>query len=286
MSSTVEPAVGEAWAYRARWQDPLVQVTVVRYGVKSPRRVLVRFIGDEFEGHQDWVPPARLKAPWQDVGEFVAHERRWDAVTSASPNDDAPEASAASVVFHHLIGRELATLGWNAERGVIRIHDVEALAALLDLDPADLRSDPLSFEEDGDLIASWSVTSNVARRAAERDPHAVLRYVEREEVDARREAVFGRTYPKRGKGEAWHISPEIRAQVDQEHGQPLRAVLREWCGQEPVDLRTELAELRKEASRLGALAQAALDALRRAGHVREANRLERESGAARGDPRP
>jgi hypothetical protein len=45
-----EPAVGEAWAYRARNHDPLVRVVVVRFGVKTPRRVLVRFVDDEFEG--------------------------------------------------------------------------------------------------------------------------------------------------------------------------------------------------------------------------------------------
>jgi hypothetical protein len=34
------PTAGELWAYRARGQDPLVQVAVVRLGVKKPQRVL------------------------------------------------------------------------------------------------------------------------------------------------------------------------------------------------------------------------------------------------------
>ena len=146
MSAPAEPAVGEAWAYRARYQDPLVQVVVVRRGVKTPRRVLVRFVDDEFEGREDWVPPARLKAPWQEVDAFIARERRWEAVVSASPGYDAPDESAASIVFDRLIDSGLATLGYNAERGVIRIHDVNGLAAYLDLDPAELRADPVSFE--------------------------------------------------------------------------------------------------------------------------------------------
>jgi len=65
------PAAGELWAYRARGQDPLVQVAVVRLGVKTPQRVLVRFVDEEFEGQQDWVPPARLKVPWSGVDEYV-----------------------------------------------------------------------------------------------------------------------------------------------------------------------------------------------------------------------
>lgn len=84
MSATdiTEPAVGEAWAYRARHHDPFVQMRVVRFGVKTPRRVLVRFVDEEFEGLQDWVPPSRLKVPWSGMAEFVARERRWDAVVA------------------------------------------------------------------------------------------------------------------------------------------------------------------------------------------------------------
>jgi hypothetical protein len=42
------PAAGEFWAYRVRRQDPLVQVAVVRLGVKTPQRILVRFVDDEW----------------------------------------------------------------------------------------------------------------------------------------------------------------------------------------------------------------------------------------------
>ncbi len=285
MSAPAEPAVGEAWACRARYQDPLVHVVVVRFGVKTPRRVRVRFVDGEFEAREDWVPPARLKARWQDIDAFIAREHRWEAVVSVSPDYDAPDESAASIVFDRLTDSGLARLGYNAERGVIRIHDIDGLAASLDLDPAELRADPVSFEEEGDLVASWPITLKVARRAAERDPHRILRYVEHEEADARQEAVFGQDYPKRGRGEALHISPEICAQVDEDHGKPVRAIRREWCGTEPVDLRNEIAELRKETARLGALAESALDALRRSGQVKEADRLEREFGTTRESPR-
>jgi len=93
--------------------------------------------------------------------------------------------SAASIIFDKLIDAGLATLGYNAERGVIRIHAVDGLFASLDLDPTELRADAVSFEEEGDLVASWPITLRVARRAAERDPHTILRYVEHEEADAR-----------------------------------------------------------------------------------------------------
>ena len=286
MSAPAEPAVGQAWAYRARHQDPLVQVIVVRLGVNTPRRVRVRFVDDAFEGCEDWVPPARLKVPWQDVDAYISRERRWEVVVRPSPAYDAPEESAAGIVFDELIDTGLAALGYNAERGVIRIHDVDGLAAFLDLDPGELRADPVSFEEEGDLVAPWPITLRVARSAAERDPHTILRYVEHEEAEARQEAVFGRYHPKRGKSAAWEISAESCAQSDEEHGKPVRVILREWCGAEPVELRSELAELRRESARLGKLAESALDALRQAGQVKEANRLEREFGVVREDSRP
>src|ERR1700690_4333525 len=93
------PAAGELWAYRARGRDPLVQVAVVRLGVKAPQRVLVRFVDDVFEGLQDWVPPARLKVPWSVVDEYVARERRWDELLRPSVGVALTEELAASSVF-------------------------------------------------------------------------------------------------------------------------------------------------------------------------------------------
>jgi hypothetical protein len=64
----------------------------------------VRFIDEEFEGLQDWVPPGRLKVRWSGAPEFVARERRWDAVVAPSPPDyDGPEESAAGIVIHLLV---------------------------------------------------------------------------------------------------------------------------------------------------------------------------------------
>jgi hypothetical protein len=102
----------------------------------------------------------------------------------------------------------LAATGWNATRGTIRIHDVAGLATFLDVAPSELRVDGISFEEDGDLISPWPITLAIARRAAGRDPHPVLGYVEKEEADARREATYGSWHRRRGAPDD-HISAEI-----------------------------------------------------------------------------
>jgi hypothetical protein len=69
-NADVEP--GERWAYRARQVDELVEVRVLRLGTQKPARVLVRFVDDAFEGREEWVPPARLKVPWQTLSRSVS----------------------------------------------------------------------------------------------------------------------------------------------------------------------------------------------------------------------
>jgi hypothetical protein len=274
----------QAWAYRGRWNDPLVAVRVVRIGVRRPARVLVHFLDDEFEGLEEWVPPARLKCPWREVDAFRARETQWEAVTADGPLRDSPLESAAMVVFEELIDPALATMGYNATSGISYIHDLPALAAFLDEDP-DAWQVPPSFLEDGALIVPWSVTERIARRAAARDPHRLLLYVEREEAEARREATYGHWY-RAGRGEERHMPAEACAQFDEEHSMPVRAILREWAGQEPADLRDAVHELRLEAAAQAALATAALAALREHGYTREANRLEREHAASPSGPSP
>ena len=268
------PAAGELWAYRARGQDPLVQVAVVRLGVKKPQRVLVRFVDDEFEGRQDWVPPARLKVPWSGVEEYVARERRWDEVLRPAVGVSLTEELAASSVFDLLIPEDMAELGWNAKRGTVLIHDLSGLANLLEVAPDVLRA-PTSFEEDGDLISPWTVAIAVARRATEREPHKVLADVEKDEADARRDSTYGRWSSRRRREDDW-VPPEVCQRVDAEHGQPIRVMLRDWCGADAVDLRAEIAALRNDAASADKVAQEAIEVLRRHGHARDANALERK----------
>jgi hypothetical protein len=56
----------------------------------------------------------------------------------------------------------------------------------------------------------------------------------------------------------------------------VKALLREWCGADVVDLRAEISSLRQEAATAAALVQSAVELLLQHGHARDANRLERE----------
>lgn len=269
--------IGESWAYRARRADPLVEVRVLKVGTKKPARVLVRFLGEEFEGREEWVPPARLKTPWASVDEFTAREERWDAVCSASPVRDTAAEGASVSLFEELIDDDLASFGFNSTAGVTTIRDPEGLARFLGLGVEELRADPLSFEENGALIVPWSVTEVISKQAAQQYADRILRMVDEEEEQQRQERIHGRWYPGRGRSEGSYIPPEIRAEVDDEIGRPRRELLRHWCGAEAADRMEEVKELRAEVRRLGGLIEEAVRVLHRIG-APEAGRIERDLG--------
>ena len=260
--------------------DPLVEVEVKRLGTQKPARVLVLFVGDEAEGREDWVPPARLKVPWGEVDEFIAREARWDAVDTHPGLRGAPEDYAADQVLRTLIDESLAT-AVDRYPGVTRIIDVQGLARRLELNEADLRADPVAFEEDGALLVPWATTELIVRRACELFPESILREVEEEEREARQEAMHGETITSSGRNSrSFYIEPEQAAKWDAEqpYGKPTRELLRQWCGQEAVARQDELMALREEVVRVDALLSEAIRMLRDAGHKEQAASLERRFG--------
>ncbi|MFH5822300.1 hypothetical protein [Georgenia sp. AZ-5] len=250
-----------------------------KIGTTRPARVKVRFIEERFEGLEEWVPPGRLKAPWDQVAAYEAREARWEAVASELDRRDTPEELAASTVFDMLINHDLVSLEHRAAtEGVSVIHDVEGLARFLGFETSRLTSSPLVFEEDGNHVVPWSVTELIARTAASRDPQPILAHVDEDEAEASRKKIYGERYITRD-GRTHTLEPEYFQEADEEHfGRPWRDVLRSWCGQEAVERRDELKELRKEVARLGQLVLTATAALRRAVNHREAERIERDLG--------
>jgi hypothetical protein len=258
--------VGESWAYRARSQDPLVEVRVLRIGSNRPPRVLVRFVDDTFEGKEEWVPPARLKVLWAGVEEFRVREKRWEAVSADGPGRDAPEDYAASAVFDTLIPRDIATLGNNVRTGVSLIHDTQRLGDLLGLDPTEFESSPLACREDDALVAPWATTELIVRAAAQRNPDPILRQVDTEEAEYRHKTIHGEQYQSARDGQLRHLEAEWFVQrLDEPLNRPYWQLLRAWCGQDATDRHDEMVELRYEVARIGQLAEQAIALLREAG---------------------
>jgi hypothetical protein len=161
--------VGEVCAYRARQSDPLVQVVVLRIGVGKLARVLVKFVDDVFEGRQEWVPPARLKVLWTDVGDCEAADQRWEHIWERGIGLGDPRWDAAHEIMRLLVKEDLAELRYR-EGGAVRIHQVDELARALNLPASVFTGNPDAFHEDGDLIVPWEVTELVVTAAVRQDP--------------------------------------------------------------------------------------------------------------------
>lgn len=267
---------GESWAYRARQVDPLVEVCVVRLGTQKPARVLVRFVDDEFEGREEWVPPARLKVRWSGVGEYRAREERWDRIHATGLGLGDPREDAANEVLEFLVDDEVARVGYR-NGGAISICQPELLASQLGLQVEQLSGHPDAFVEDGVVIAPWEVTELVVRAAAQQNPERIMQQVWEGQQKARYEAIHG-DYVSTTRGESHYVSPERCIEFDNKYDKPRREALRSWCGVETAERFDELVELRKEIKRVGDVAQNAIAALRAAGHASRASQLERELG--------
>lgn len=255
--------IGEEWAYRARQHDPIAHVKVLRIGTNRPPRVLVRFVADEHEGREEWVSPARLKTTWDRAAKWEANDKRWTDLREASwRSRDDRERLAVQIVLADRTSLECLSPGYNTNEGILFINDMEALTKLLDLNAAELTKDPLSIaDDDGSWAVPFTTMLLVAKKAAQVLADDVLAEIERDEAEARLEAVHGRYYAS-SRGEGHYVEAEICAEVDERYI-PARQLVREWCGQGAAERQDELKALRDEVFRLGKLVEQAITELRR-----------------------
>lgn len=271
--------IGEHWGYRARGVEPLVEIEVIRIGTKRPPRALIRFVDDQHEGREQWVPPGRLKVPWEEASEFMASEARWERVDTHPGLNDTPEEYAIEEVFKLLIDGALAE-PFYSRPGVTSISDVRGLAAYLEVDEGLLRAAPESFEEEECLIVPWATTEMIVRTACRLHPEPVLHKVDKDEANAQKDATHGRWAHDTRRTLEWFIEPGEAATRDRDFafGAPCREVLRHWCGNEAVARQDELKALREEVVRLDGLMSEAIREVRSAGLGEKATDLERRFG--------
>lgn len=276
MQQNIEFEPGEFWGYRIRARGELACVRVLKVGTKRPPRVKIRFVDDQYEGREDWVPPPRLKIRWEDRASFFAAEQRWHTVEDASAEAVGTlEANTCILVFDHL--KALQYIDWrSADRcAVLRTKDLGAFEAETGLKRKDLLSYPAAYSEDGQIVAPWPALMVAAQALARANAEKLLDLASQEEQDRPRRAIYGQHYPSRSG--VRHIEPETCIEVDREYA-PQWEMLRTWCGGEIQAQRDELAELRGEVARLSGLLEVAITELDKAGSRKTARRLEGELG--------
>ncbi|MFE2426563.1 PE-PGRS family protein [Streptomyces sp. NPDC059373] len=267
--------IGENWAYRARPKElggDVRRVEVVRTGGPGKSgRVHVRFLEGDEAGLQEWVDVSCLLSLWADVEVFRADDAAELTLTEASRAvRGSTEFEAARMVLGFVRPKNKVRLRRGvADAGVLEIVRFDDTAALLGMDPAELRTDPMLHEDrNGLCLAGWPITERVARHVAEKHAEEIL-----PETDRRQQALAEeRARP------AWDSWQRRRDDRKLEAEDAVLRTVREWCGQERADRYDELVALRAEVLRLGELVERAVKELRSRGHGVIASTIARDLG--------
>ena len=256
-----EVEIGLNYAYRENRSRPLRQVTCL--AIDSVRsRVRIRFAEDS-GGVEEVVPAGRLCVAWADRDAFVEDECCWATVCAASLEDGTAEMEAAHVVFDRFVDPKIAQCGYSKRAGVITIHDVSALAGLLNLAPSELERDPLTFNSGGSVVASWQTTELVVRALCRLNVNLILDWVEAERGRALRELVDGDL-------------PVDSSYIQDQQQREMWTILSSWCAGPTADQRDELIALRGLARELGRFGLKAIEVVGNHGRRAESEELRKE----------
>ncbi|MFF1351188.1 PE-PGRS family protein [Streptomyces sp. NPDC058322] len=266
--------LGQHWGFRARPKElgsMVRRVEIVRVGGRGRSGWLhVRFLEGDDAGLQEWVNPSCLVARWEDVEAFRADDSSELALAVASREvRGSADFEAARMVLGFVRPRSKLRLRRGvSDAGILELSRLEEGARLVGMDAAELRSDPMVYENrDGLCLAGWPVTERIARLVAGRLAEDIL-----PEVDRRQQAIE----QERTQSSWYSYSRRDDRKLDAEAA-VLRTV-REWCGQDKAERYDELVALREEVVRLGKLVEKSVKALRDRGHGVIASTIERDLG--------
>ncbi len=170
--------VGQYWAYRRSGTGPFEEVRVQKVGTKSPPRVRVRFMDEEREGDEDWVPRGRLKGLWRDIEELRAEDRAWAALRAAG-RPETPESDAQFYIFGWLIPETVMDMHGNGSDGLAEIRDLPALLEATGLDRSVVLAPP-AIERKGVIYTPWPTTVLIFRAIATSHGAEVVKRAEQE----------------------------------------------------------------------------------------------------------
>lgn len=269
-----EAGVGEVWAYRARPQDPLTPVTVLRHDPGPPARVVVQHGVGASVGAEERVTPNWLKVPWDQIDDFAAEEERCEAFRQLGPENfnfgprwESPEELAVSALFRILVDDDVASVG--RDFPCLRIAVASRLSRLTGIAASELKGHDLTYVDGGVAVAPWPVALRVAMELAKRHPDRVRLQLEEEERDLRRYLADVQDCSER---EIEERSLDIR--LDDERGErQSRDLRREWLGDDALRVQDGVVAMRTEIQRVTVAARVAVEALESAGCQTEANKL-------------
>ncbi|WP_194892388.1 hypothetical protein [Catenulispora pinisilvae] len=264
--------------YRPRaWtaQAPVHRVRIEKIRAGKGAKVQIRAMDGDEEGMASLVAKTTLKAPWAERDAWKSDDQRYDAAVAASVPALRTTAYQAAAEFIEAIWQRsnIISIGHvRSTRGLLIVKDLPAAQEEFGAELREVLADPLTFTDRfGTLVAPWPAAERWAAQACRTHADAVARYVAAEEAALRDCVVHGRTIAST-PGIGAVLTPEDCADTFEDEMAVL-AVLRAWCGEQTADRFDELAALRAEVTRLGVIAEEAIEAVRRAGDSRAADAL-------------
>lgn len=252
---------GREWIYRAQDDGPSRRVRIV--GERRTARTVqmeIEHLDGARAGQRQVVGLRRLKGPWEEVAAIDALDaKRRELVASRRfrrPEDTAALVALARVMPHGVIDLP----EWPG--GSVVIRDPDAVASRCRVPLADLMPESDSLGTEDGLLVSADVLVRIAQAACAAHPGTM-----HTELLSRERRLL--------------IDPRSRELRTQEPAGPVTAILHEWCGTEPLELRLRLAALENALAWQRALVTSAAEALRRCDLGTVADNLERLS--QRGD---
>lgn len=247
--------IGERWAYEIPKVYTLTEVIVMKIGTRKPARVLIRFIDDEFEGGTEWVTPLRLKGLWSEVEALNQRRTAWVVMLSKADGFSDLESCASDQMFFRYIPASVAKmLHSNGSEGITQVFDWPSVEDLTGVAKVSVSAD--IFQQHGDSYVSWETTLAIIKGYASNHATQVLADLERDEIVERREAVFGRQYPRGGD----YVWPEHCAEYYDEFTGPMNDLLRSWVGGALAE-RNELIAAREANWKVVELLNSAIESL-------------------------
>jgi hypothetical protein len=201
---TTAVTAGSEWAYFESSRAQPIRVLVLRPGTISRVRHQVRFLGDEWEAHEEWVIPARLKYPWAELA-----ARQAAAAALQDLLGRGSRGFGEDLAGEHLIDAFLKPMlrarGKSGQHGLYDVLDLAALSSASGVDEVDIERDGYDF--DGVLTVAWPTAEALLVATAKANAEVVLAYVRSEEKRGVWEASFG---VREGKGKrATYRTPEV-----------------------------------------------------------------------------
>jgi hypothetical protein len=240
---------------RASLTDRPIHKVKVIAKLEDKKRPKVRYVDGEREGLEEFARSVQFVGKWGDVKRVLRDEASMETLRASNAeflNDVVWEAISAVI---YSTGEDTMVPMESPNRIEIRTFDIERIEERFGLEPLKASHRAAFVDRGGILHLPFEAAESVAKQVAQREPDAVLLYIQQHEDEL--------------LAAGYQPGMRHRHHMLREH-QPAYALVRQWAG-----FQGEAELLTREIDRLRKILIQTAWTLKRNGDDNEARRLER-----------